>query len=148
MDAELEFSIEAKTLGKTLFDMVTKTIGLREAWFFGLHYKDSKGIDAWLRFDRKVTDQDLPKESPLNLQFRVKFYPEDVSEELVQEITQHLFFLQVRQQILDMEIYCPPEATVLLASYAVQAKYGDYDEAVYQPGFLGNERLLPQRVSH
>jgi hypothetical protein len=54
MDAELEFSIEAKTLGKTLFDMVTKTIGLREAWFFGLHYKDSKGIDAWLRFDRKV----------------------------------------------------------------------------------------------
>jgi merlin protein len=95
-----------------------------------------------------VTDQDLPKESPLNLQFRVKFYPEDVSEELVQEITQHLFFLQVRQQILDMEIYCPPEATVLLASYAVQAKYGDYDEAVYQPGFLGNERLLPQRVSH
>ena len=95
-----------------------------------------------------MVEQDLPKESPLNLQFRVKFFPEDVSEEIVQEITQHLFFLQVRQQVLDMEIYCPPEATVLLASYAVQAKFGDYEEAVYQPGFLTNERLLPQRVSH
>jgi len=37
-----------------------------------------------------------------------KFYPEDVSEELVQEITQHLFFLQVKQNILQMNIYCPP----------------------------------------
>lgn len=54
--------------------------------------------------------------------FRAKFYPEDVSDELVQTVTQHLFFLQVKQQILDEEIYCSPEASVLLASYAVQAK--------------------------
>ena len=54
--------------------------------------------------------------------FRAKFYPEDVSDELVQNITQHLYFLQVKQQILDEEIYCSPEASVLLASYAVQAK--------------------------
>lgn len=79
--------------------------------------------------------------------FLAKFFPEDVSEELIQEITQHLFFLQVKQAILNMNIYCPPEATVLLASYAVQAKYGDYDEAAYKPGMLADaEDLLPQRV--
>jgi len=54
-----------------------------------------------------------------------KFYPEDCSEELIQEITQHLFFLQVKQSILNMDIYCPAEAAVLLASYAVQAKVTD-----------------------
>ena len=54
----------------------------------------------------------------------MKFYAEDVSEELVQEVTQHLFFLQIKDQILNMKIYCPPEASVLLASYAVQAKVG------------------------
>jgi hypothetical protein len=54
--------------------------------------------------------------------FLAKFYPEDVAEELVQEVTQHLFYLQVKQAILSMDIYCPPEASVLLASYAVQAK--------------------------
>jgi len=57
--------------------------------------------------------------------FLGKFYPEDVAEELVQEVTQHLFFLQVKQAILSMDIYCPPEASVLLASYAVQAKVGN-----------------------
>lgn len=45
-----------------------------------------------------------------------------------------------------MDIYCPPEMSVLLASYAVQAKFGDYDPASYQTGALSMEELLPQRV--
>jgi len=147
MDAELEFSLDYKATGQELFDLVCRTIGLRETWYFGLQYQDSKGYIAWLKLDKKVMEQqEVPKTSPLHLLFLAKFYPEDVSEELVQEITQHLFFLQVKQSILNMEIYCPPEASVLLASYAVQAKYGDYDESTYQPGLLANEELLPQRV--
>jgi len=37
----------------------------------------------------------VKKENPLQFKFRAKFFPEDVSEELIQEITQRLFFLQV-----------------------------------------------------
>lgn len=77
--------------------------------------------------------------------FRAKFYPEDVSEELIQEITQRMFFLQVKEQILSDEIYCPPETAVLLASYAVQAKYGDYNPLTHKPNFLSSDRILPQR---
>lgn len=146
MDAELEFDLEQKVTGQELFDLVCRTIGLRESWYFGLQYVDSKGFVAWLKLDKKVQDQDVPKKSPLSLLFLAKFYPEDVSEELIQEITQHLFFLQVKQAILSMHVYCPPEASVLLASYAVQAKYGDYDETTYKPGMLANDDLLPQRV--
>lgn len=54
--------------------------------------------------------------------------------------------MQVKQSILSMDIYCPPEMSVLLASYAVQAKFGDYDPATYQSGALAMEELLPQRV--
>ena len=64
--------------------------------------------------------------------FLAKFFPEDVTEELIQDITQRLFYLQVKQAILNMDIFCPPEAAVLLASYAVQAKYGDYEECNYR----------------
>ena len=56
-----------------------------------------------------------------------------------------MFFMQVKEAILNDEIYCPPETSVLLASYAVQAKYGDYDQSVHKAGFLANDRLLPQR---
>uniref|UniRef100_A0A4W6DU05 Radixin n=1 Tax=Lates calcarifer TaxID=8187 RepID=A0A4W6DU05_LATCA len=146
MDAELEFAIQPNTTGKQLFDQVVKTVGLREVWFFGLQYTDSKGYVTWLKLNKKVTQQDVKKENPLQFKFRAKFFPEDVSEELIQEITQKLFFLQVKEAILNDENYCPPETAVLLASYAVQAKYGDYNKDIHKPGYLASDRLLPQRV--
>ncbi|XP_011883499.1 PREDICTED: merlin isoform X1 [Vollenhovia emeryi] len=146
LDAELEFNLEWRSTGRDLFDLVCRTIGLRETWYFGLQYEDAKGFISWLKLDKKVQDQGIPQQPTTSFMFLAKFYPEDVSEELVQEVTQHLFFLQVKQAILSMDIYCPPEASVLLASYAVQAKYGDYDEVSYRPGMLASEDLLPQRV--
>ncbi|CAH0693121.1 unnamed protein product, partial [Chilo suppressalis] len=147
MDAELEFAIQQTTTGKQLFDQVVKTIGLREVWFFGLQYTDSKGDLTWIKLYKKVMQQDVKKENPLQFKFRAKFYPEDVADELIQEITLKLFYLQVKNAILSDEIYCPPETSVLLASYAVQARHGDYNSSVHGPGFLANDRLLPQRVT-
>lgn len=100
MDAEMEFNCEMKWKGKDLFDLVCRTLGLRETWFFGLQYT-IKDTVAWLKMDKKVLDHDVSKEEPVTFHFLAKFYPENAEEELVQEITQHLFFLQVKKQILD-----------------------------------------------
>ena len=51
--------------------------------------------------------------------------------------------MQVKQSILSMDIYCPPEMSVLLASYAVQAKYGDLDG---ETSTFNIAELLPNRV--
>ena len=45
-----------------------------------------------------------------------------VSSELIQKYSQHLFYLQARQQIINELIYCPVELCILLASYAAQVK--------------------------
>ena len=34
---------------------MVKTIGLREIWFFGLQYIDSKGLTTWLKLNKKVS---------------------------------------------------------------------------------------------
>uniref|UniRef100_A0A3P9HD57 Ezrin a n=1 Tax=Oryzias latipes TaxID=8090 RepID=A0A3P9HD57_ORYLA len=146
MDAELEFSIHPTTTGKQLFDQVARTIGLREVWYFGMQFADIRGMVTWLNPDKKVLMQEVKKETPLQFKLRIKFYPEDVAEELIQDVTRKLFFLQVKEAILSEEIYCPPESVVLLASYAVQAKYGDYNKEVHRLGYLSNDRLLPKRV--
>uniref|UniRef100_A0AAF5Q177 Moesin/ezrin/radixin homolog 1 n=2 Tax=Wuchereria bancrofti TaxID=6293 RepID=A0AAF5Q177_WUCBA len=146
MDAELEFAIQSSTTGKQLFDQVVKTVGLREIWYFGLQYTDTKGFLTWLKLNKKVTAQDVKKEQTLLFKFRAKFYPEDVQEEIIQDITLRLFYLQVKDAVLSDEIYCPPETSVLLASFAMQAKYGDYNPESHKPGCLTSDRLLPQRV--
>nr|XP_055028666.1 ezrin a [Misgurnus anguillicaudatus] len=146
MDAELEFAIQSVTTGKQLFEQVVRTVGLREVWYFGLQYTDNKGFPTWLKLDKKVTSQEVKQENPLQFKFRAKHYPEDVAEELIQDITVKLFFMQVRDGILSDEIYCPPETAVLLASYSVQAKFGDFSKEKHKAGYLTSERLLPQRV--
>ncbi|XP_032226693.2 moesin [Nematostella vectensis] len=144
MDAELEFAIQPSTTGKQLFDQVVKTIGLREIWFFGLQFTDNKGDASWLKLNKKVMSQDVKKETPLQFKFRVKFFPEDVAEELIQEVTQKMFFLQIKEAIFTSDVFCPPETTVLLASYMCQAKHGEYtDESA---ALIKDEKLLPDRV--
>jgi radixin len=66
---------------------VVKTIGLREIWYFGLQYTDQKNYTTWLKLNKKVMSQDIKKEATLQFRFRAKFYPEDVSEEIIQDIT-------------------------------------------------------------
>lgn len=90
MDSELKFTINQNTTGKQLFDEVVQTIGLREVWFFGLLFTDSKDFPTWLKPNKKVLSQDLKKTTtqPLVFDFRARFFPEEVSVELIQEITQ------------------------------------------------------------
>lgn len=56
----------------------------------------------------QVSSQDVKKENPLQFKFRGKFFPEDVAEELIQDITQKLFFMQVRNltQSYCCHLYC------------------------------------------
>lgn len=59
------------------------------------HAQNLKRHCLFVYFFSKVLDQEVPKDSPITFHFLAKFFPEKVEEELVQEITQHLFFLQV-----------------------------------------------------
>jgi hypothetical protein len=39
-------------MGQELFDQVIKTLGVREVWYFGLQFIDSKGFKTWLKMVR------------------------------------------------------------------------------------------------
>jgi len=67
IDAELEFAIQPNTTGKQLFDQVVKTIGLREIWFFGLQYTDSKGFLHGSNLIRKFLARMLRKRPHFSL---------------------------------------------------------------------------------
>ena len=58
-----------------------------------------------------MLQQDVRKETPLQFRFLVKFFPEDVSEELIQDITQRLFYLQVYMILFVV----PPDAAFVVS---------------------------------
>merc|ERR1719430_211745 len=131
-------------MGKLLFDQVVQTTGLREIWYFGLQYTDSLGTESWLNLDKKVQDQKVKKEATLQFKFRVRFYPENVVDEIIQGSTLRLLYRQVKADILNETIYSPAEKAVLLASFATQAKYGNFEANVHEAGYLSNDKILPE----
>lgn len=45
---------QQKSTGKDLFELVCRTLGLREVWYFGLQFHNTKGELVWLKFHKKV----------------------------------------------------------------------------------------------
>lgn len=146
IDTDLEFNVQPSTTGKQLFDKVVRSIGLREAWYFGMEFIDSSNQSAWVDLAKKLSSQSFKKEDPAKIKFRVKYFPEDAAEELILPLTKQLFFLQVKESVLSDQYYCPAETAVLLGSYALQANHGEYDSAIHNAAFFAKESLLPERV--
>lgn len=47
--------LQKKCTGKELFDLIVRTLGVRETWYFGLQYVDKKGVVSWLKFNKRVS---------------------------------------------------------------------------------------------
>lgn len=90
--------------------------------------------------------QGVKKDGLLKFDFKFKTFPENVVDEVIQDSTLKLLYLQVKEEILNEGIYCPAEKCVLLASYQVQAKYLDYNTEEHAPGYLANDKLLPKTI--
>lgn len=75
----------------------------------------------------------------------MKYYPEEVSEELIERVTIEYFYNHVKNGIVNDKIFCPADTCVLLASYALQVTYGDYNADEHNESTLQQNTLLPDR---
>lgn len=105
MNSQLEFEAKEKSLGGQLISQVhviffidfkvCTSLGIREHWYFGLQYTDSNGKVTWVKENRKVPTDHQSKDFPLHFAFKVKYYPEEVSEELIEDSTRLYFYYDV-----------------------------------------------------
>ncbi|KAK9884776.1 hypothetical protein WA026_009006 [Henosepilachna vigintioctopunctata] len=143
--AETELDAPPKSLFREIYVMICKSLGLQETWYFGLCYQPSSNSDfVWLDKSKKAL-KDLPAATK-SLHFRIKYYPEDVGNELIENITIKIFYTDVKAAILSSAIFCPGDTAALLASYSLQVKHGDYHEEQHGEEFFSKQTLLPDRV--
>ncbi|XP_039217115.1 tyrosine-protein phosphatase non-receptor type 13 isoform X1 [Crotalus tigris] len=151
----LELTCDTKTLCKDVFDMVVAHIGLMEHHLFGLaSLKENEYffIDPELKLTKVAPDgwKEESKKRNKNtvnfvLYFRIKFFVDDIS--LIQHtLTYHQYYLQLRKDLLEEKVHCDDETALLLASLALQAEYGDYQEEVHGLSYFRTEHYLPARV--
>ncbi|XP_029189152.1 tyrosine-protein phosphatase non-receptor type 13-like isoform X2 [Acropora millepora] len=152
----LNVRVQASATGQDLYNIITDHLGLTETTFFGLMIiKD--GEHEFLDFNEKLSKlakfaphlwkDDVSCNSSLvfTIFFRVKYYVENICL-LQQQSTRHLYYLQLRKDVLEGGIYVHEETAMLLASYALQAEVGDYNQNVHGSDYFVPEHYLPQRA--
>uniref|UniRef100_A0A8C9ABA1 Tyrosine-protein phosphatase non-receptor type 13 n=1 Tax=Prolemur simus TaxID=1328070 RepID=A0A8C9ABA1_PROSS len=151
----LELTCDTKTICKDVFDMVVAHIGLVEHHLFALAtLRDNEYffVDPDLKLTKVAPEgwKEEPKKKSkatvnFTLFFRIKFFMDDVS--LIQHtLTCHQYYLQLRKDILEERTHCDDETSLLLASLALQAEYGDYQPEVHGVSYFRLEHYLPARV--
>ncbi|XP_073443843.1 tyrosine-protein phosphatase non-receptor type 3 isoform X2 [Dendrobates tinctorius] len=140
--SQQNFRANKQDTGQTLLDMVFNHLSVKEREYFGLqHNEDSLDLHRWLEPNKPIRKQ-LKGGFPCSLIFRVRFFIPDPNT-LQQDQTRHLYFLQLKNDILEGRISCPLNSAVVLASYAVQSEFGDYNPSVHLPGYLLSKMFLP-----
>ncbi|XP_005401411.1 PREDICTED: tyrosine-protein phosphatase non-receptor type 13 isoform X13 [Chinchilla lanigera] len=151
----LELTCDTKTICKDVFDMVVAHIGLVEHHLFALAtLKDNEYffVDPDLKLTKVAPEgwKEEPKKKSraavnFTLFFRIKFFMDDIS--LIQHtLTCHQYYLQLRKDILEERMHCDDETSLLLASLALQAEYGDYQPEMHGLSYFRTEHYLPARV--
>ncbi|XP_006864747.1 PREDICTED: tyrosine-protein phosphatase non-receptor type 3 isoform X2 [Chrysochloris asiatica] len=138
------FKVNKQDTGQVLLDLAYNHVGVTEHEYFGLqHGDDSVESARWLESSKPIRKQ-LKGGFPCTLHFRVRFFIPDPNT-LQQEQTRHLYFLQLKMDICEGRLTCPLNSAVVLASYAVQSHFGDYNSSVHHPGYLSDSQFIPDQ---
>ncbi|XP_064614139.1 tyrosine-protein phosphatase non-receptor type 4-like [Liolophura sinensis] len=142
-DTQEIFEIDKRYKAQALLDKVFEHLELVEKDYFGLQFSDADlpAPDTMRWLDPLKTLKKQMRGPPFELYFRVKFYVSDPSK-LTEEYTRYHFFLQVKKDILEGRLVCPPGTAALLASYSVQSELGDFNVEEHTDGYLSEFRFI------
>ncbi|XP_033639171.1 band 4.1-like protein 5 isoform X2 [Asterias rubens] len=138
------YEVKKNANAEELYNQVFYTLDIVEKDYFGLSYKDHQSVLNWLDPTKKLKKQ-LKAGPPYVLKFQVKFYSSEPNN-LHEELTKYLFFLQLKQDILSGKLEPPVTTAIELAALSLQSELGDYDELDHTPEMVSEFRFVPYQT--
>lgn len=138
------FEVKKKEKAHDLLEQVYYTLDIIEKDYFGLSYIDADRVQHWLD-PTKTLKKQMKQPPPYKFTFRVKFYSSEPNN-LHEEITRYIFFLQLKKDILDGRLVPPYDTSVELAALSLQSELGDYDPEEHTPELVSEFRFTPDQT--
>ncbi|XP_053570739.1 E3 ubiquitin-protein ligase MYLIP [Bombina bombina] len=148
----MEVEVDAKANGEDCLNQVCRRLGIIEVDYFGLQFTGNKGENLWLNLRNRISQQ-MDGLAPFRMKLRVKFFVEP--HLILQEQTRHMFFLHVKEDLLDGRLQCSPQQAVELSALLAQLEFGDYNQNTASYNYqslcsmdLGNDTLESVITKH
>ncbi|XP_022079864.1 band 4.1-like protein 5 isoform X3 [Acanthaster planci] len=135
------YEVKKNAKAEELYNQVFYTLDVVEKDYFGLSFPDSQNILNWLD-PTKTLKKQFKHGLPSLLKFQVKFYSSEPNN-LHEELTRYLFFLQLKQDIHTGKLEPPVTTAVELAALSLQSELGDYDPTEHTPELVSEFRFVP-----
>lgn len=150
-NATVECIVSSRTAGRECLQNVCQRLQITQPEFFGLRYQTRDGQLRWADLDRPLKKQ-LDKHGTAassSLQLGVMFYvPEAQARRLLlqSDVTRYYYFSQLKSDVLEGRLPCGRREAIQLASYSLQAEFGDHRRDHHTAEYLRNFALLPKSV--
>lgn len=139
-DSTNTYDVKPASYGNVLIQAIMKDLDVLESDYFGAALVTDDGL-TFLDPLRQINKQ-IKKISDTTLEFVVKFYSPDPSQ-LEDEYTRYLLALQVKRDIQNGLLPCAENTAVKMASFIVQAEFGDWNsEECYDTTYLEDLKLM------
>ncbi|XP_071747757.1 tyrosine-protein phosphatase non-receptor type 21 [Lepeophtheirus salmonis] len=142
----LECTLSSESTGRDCMNNVCQRLGLLQSELMGLRYvskRKSYPKIRWVDLDRLLKKQlDKYAQAP-HLYLGVMFYVNDVSL-LEDQVTRYHYFLQLKLDVIEGRLRCNYEQAIVLASYSLQAEFGDHELEKHTAEYLQGFPLLPK----
>lgn len=142
----VECTLSSESTGQDCLDVVCQKLSLNQPKFFGLQYvsRNNDNNFSWLELDRPIKRQLDKYARGLNVYLRVMYYVISGVRLLNDEITRYYYFLQLKMDVIEGRISCTPQQSVELASYCMQAEFGNFDAERHTSNYLKDFQLFPK----
>lgn len=140
----IECTLSSESTGQECLECACQKLSINQPQFFGLQYHSRSGTSCWLEMDRPVKRQLDKHAAQMLLRMRVLFYVHSGSVLITDELARYHYFLQLKMDVIDGKIACNPKQAVQLASYCMQAEFGNYDAEKHTPDYLRDFHLFPK----
>jgi len=128
-----------------LLNMFASKLQLWQTEFFHLCVKDTKeDADRWLDPRKTLLEEQIADQTEVML--KVKYFK--TPQKIVDPIAIRLYYLEVKQCIINGTYPTSEKIAICLAAHQVQLAYGNYVPTKHHPGFLGEalKDYLPREI--
>lgn len=144
-NSSVECIVSSRTVGQECLSNVCQRLQIQQPEYFGLRYQTQEGALRWVDLERPLKRQLDKYAKECSLYLGVMFYVLDV-DRLHNDITRYYYFSHLKCDVIEGRLPCTKEEAIQLASYSLQAEFGDHRPEHHTPDYLKNFVLLPKRI--
>lgn len=144
-NSSVECIVSSRTMGRECLQNVCQRLQIQQPEYFGLRYQTKEGLLRWVDLERPLKKQLDKYARECCLYLGVMFHVFSV-DQLHNDVTRYYYFSHLKCDVIEGKLACSRQEAIQLASYSLQAEFGDHRPERHTTEYLKNFVLLPKSV--